>query len=503
MANPLIDHFLLPRSGGHRPFVRMGDDILSEGDFVGLTARLAHVLAAHGIAAGDRVLVQLETQPLVLALFQACLRLGAVMVPTSPGFSARTVADLTGHMAPRIVVCRAEMVTAFVALMPGVPVLGAAGGEESLVTLAAGAPEHAAIADVAGEDTALILFTTGTSGTPKPAALSHGGMRANAQALVEAWGIGRDDVIFHALPLYHIHGLVVATNVALASGCGIVMLPKFDTAETMEQAREATIMMAPPAHYVSLLARSDFIVAALPRMRLFISGGAIISRATHAAFEGRTGRRIVERYGMTEGGMMTSAPPEGERRVGNLGRPLRGTDVRICDPLTGDALPEGCAGEIEVRGPGVFRGYARAGGLDRSDFQPDGFFRTRDLGCLNADGTLEYLGRASELMDLGCGPIAPAMIERRIERLDGVVEAVAVEDRSADRAPGLFLAIVADADAILDESTIADAIADLPEIRGVPLVIAFPAALPRTPSGKVQKRTLKADLALSTKAPAG
>lgn len=502
MANPLIDDFLLPRRGGRRPFVRMGHDILSEDAFVGLTARLAHVLAAHGIAAGDRVLVQLETQPLVLALFQACLRLGAVMVPTSPAFPARAVADLTGHMAPRVVVCRAEMVAAFVALMPGVPVLGATGGE-GLVTLAEGAPEHAAIADVAGDDTALILFTTGTSGTPKPAALSHGGMRANAQALVEAWGIGREDVIFHALPLYHIHGLVVATNVALASGCGIVMLPKFDVAEAMQQAREASIMMAPPAHYVSLLARSDFIGAALPRMRLFISGGAIISRATHAAFESRTGRRIVERYGMTEGGMMTSAPPEGERRVGNLGRPLSGTEVRICDPLTGDALTNGRAGEIEVRGPGVFRGYARPGGLDRSDFQPDGFFRTRDLGCLNVDGTLEYLGRASELMDLGCGPIAPAMIERRIERLDGVVEAVAVEDGSADCAPGLFLAIVADANAVLDESAITDAIADLPEIRGVPLTIAFPAVLPRTPSGKVQKRTLKADLALSTKATAG
>lgn len=496
MANPLIDDFLLPRAGGTRPFVRMGEECLSEGDFVDLTARLAHVLAGLGVGRGDQVLVQLETAPLVLALLQACLRIGAVMVPVNPKFSASAVIDLTAFMKPRLVVCREAMVDAFAALLPASTVLPATGNGESLEVLAATAPMHFANADVANDDPALILFTTGTSsGTPKPAVLSQGGMRANARALVEAWRIGRDDVVFHGLPLYHIHGLVVATNVALASGAGLVMLPRFDPALAMAAGRDASVMMGPPVHYVDLLARPDFSAAAFPRMRLFISGGAIISRATHETFEARTGRRIVERYGMTEGAMMTSAPPEGERRVGNLGRPLSGTEVRIRDVRTGALLPAGSDGEIEVRGPGLFRGYARAGGLDRSDFRPDGFFRTHDLGCLNADGTLEYLGRASELMDLGTGPIHPASIERRVERLPGVVEAAAAEDRARCGTPGLFVAVVLEPGARVDGSAIAAAIADLPAIKGIPLDVAFPAALPRTPSGKVLKRTLKADLA--------
>jgi len=497
MGNRLIDEILMRGVDDPRIFLRTETRAISHREFVGATADCAAALAAAGVRQGDLVIVQIEKSPLALTLAYACWRLGAVLVPLNPKFSSDMVQTLCGRMRPRLVACHPTTQQAFGRLFPQAQIVAC---HDTMLTLPAGVDGHAdgwREAAVAEDDTALILFTTGTSGLPKPCMLSFRNLRGNAQALTALWRIGPDDVILHALPLYHIHGLVVATNVALAAGASMISLKAFDPKIAMAHGSEATVMMGAPFHYLGLLETPGFDAASFPDMRLPVSGGALLSRATHEAFARRCGWQILERYGITEAGMVASAEPGTPLDVGSVGRAIPDTEIRIADPTTGAACAAGEIGEIEVRGAGVFNGYWSEAGPDRRTFRPDGFFRTADLARPRADGSIEYIGRESETIALDGRSIHPAVPERALETMPGVLEAAAIGDLRSDGAMGLLVVAVPEPGVTLDPQALERALAAVPDLAGVPFELCVTPFIPRSPSGKIQKRTLKSDLGLT------
>jgi malonyl-CoA/methylmalonyl-CoA synthetase len=361
------------------------------GDAEQASARMADALVGQGVRPGDRVLVQTEKSPTLLLLYLACLRAGAIFLPLNTAYSDAEIAYLVADAEPVLAVCDPDRVKAYDA----VPVLTAdAEGNGSLLDEASAGSDTFDDVAVSGSDPAALLYTSGTTGRPKGALLSHGNLTANALALHRAWGFGPDDVLLHALPLYHAHGLFVAVHCVLANGTGMVFLPRFDIDAVLEQLTRCTVFMGVPTYYTRLLSDPRLDRPTCSHVRLFVSGSAPLLASTHHLFEQRTGHAIVERYGMTETLMIASNPLAGERRAGTVGSALPGMTVRIVDQDSGKVSPPGAVGEIEARGPSVFRGYWRASQRSPSDFSADGFFRTGDLGLVDEDGYLHIVGGA-------------------------------------------------------------------------------------------------------------
>jgi malonyl-CoA/methylmalonyl-CoA synthetase len=474
--------------------VAPGGGSLSYGDLDRESARIANVLAAAGCRPGDRVAVQVDKHPSVLPLYLGTLRAGLAYLPLNSAYRRAELDYFLGDARPRVVVCAPERLGEVETVARGATVLtlDAHGGE--LADRAREAPDRFATVERGGDDLAAILYTSGTTGRSKGAMLTHRNLASNALALVSAWGFTRGDVLLHALPIYHIHGLFVAVHCVLLSGSRMLWLPRFDAREVLASLPQASVMMGVPTFYTRLLAEPALDRAACAGVRLFVAGSAPLLPETFRAFEARTGHRILERYGMTETGMNTSNPLDGERKPGSVGRPLPGVELRVTGP-GGTALPTGEIGGIEVRGPNVCRGYWEKPDANAESFTAEGWFRTGDMGRFDADGYLAIVGRAKDLIISGGLNVYPKEIEERIDALPGVEESAVIGVPDADFGEAVVAVVVPRTGHGLTEASI---IASLKaEIAGfkVPKRVLFATELPRNPMGKVQKSALRERLA--------
>ena len=340
------------------------------------------------------------------------------------------------------------------------------------------------------DDLAAILYTSGTTGRSKGAMITHRNLSSNARALVEAWRFTADDSLIHALPIFHVHGLFVALNVALLSGAKTIFQPKFDADAVIAALPRATALMGVPTFYVRLLDHPGLTRSACAHMRLFVAGSAPLLADTHRDFSERTGHAILERYGMTETGMIASNPYEGARVPGAVGFPLPGVSVRIAD-ADGGVLAAGETGIIEVKGPNVFKGYWKMPGKTAAEFRDGGWFVTGDVGAIGADGSLRIVGRAKDLVISGGYNVYPKEIEEEIDALPGVSESAVIGVPHRDFGEGVVAVVVAKPGATLEEAAILAALAPRLAKYKLPKRALVVAELPRNAMGKVQKAELR------------
>jgi malonyl-CoA/methylmalonyl-CoA synthetase len=461
------------------------------------SARIAHALAAAGAKRGDRVAVQVDKCWEALALYLACLRAGFVYLPLNTDYQKSELTFLFDDAEPSVIVCRPESAERVTPLRPAAAILTLASGEGTLLDGAA--PQSADFATVVSQpdELAAILYTSGTTGRPKGAMLSHRNLGSNASTLVGYWGFTRGDVLLHALPIYHVHGLFVACHCALLSGARMLWLAKFDADEIRALLPRATVMMGVPTFYTRLLARASFGTDDCRSMRLFISGSAPLLPETFDDFRRRSGHTILERYGMTETGMNASNPLDGERIAGTVGPALPGISVRVVD-AEGRPSAAGVVGDIEVKGPNVFAGYWRMPERTREEFTADGYFRTGDVGELLPNDYLRIVGRAKDLIITGGLNVYPKEIEEKIDALPGVIECAVIGVSDADFGEAVVAVVVAQSGHTLSESgVIATLKSEIANFK-VPKRVHFVAELPRNAMGKVQKNVLRDRFRAST-----
>ncbi len=480
-----------------RSFIEMEDGrAYSYGDLENISGRYARLLTNLGVTKGERVAVQVEKSPEAIFLYLACLRAGAIYLPLNPAYTKSEVDYFLGDAEPRVVVCRpeSEIEISGIARAAGIAHVLTLDRDNG-GSLPGRARDLTPLEDYAAAepgDVAALLYTSGTTGRSKGAMLTHGNLASNALALHETWGFQADDVLLHALPLFHTHGLFVATHCVLLNGTGMLFLPKFDTGAVVKLLPRATVMMGVPTFYTRLLAHAPFTAEACRNMRLFISGSAPLLEETFHAFRERTGHTILERYGMTETGMNTSNPLDGERIAGTVGFPLPGVEARVCGDK-GQVLGPGEIGTIEVRGPNVFIGYWRMAEKTKAEIRPDGFFITGDVGKIDARGTVHIVGRAKDLIICGGFNVYPKEIELCIDRIGGVDESAVIGVPHPDFGEAVLAVVKREPNAgnVTAESVIAACKSELANFK-VPKQVRFVDELPRNAMGKVQKNDLRA-----------
>jgi len=478
-----------------QPFlISAGESVFSYGDIDRLSAGFAAALKETGVVADDRVVVQVDKSPGAVALYLACLRIGAVYVPLNTAYTAAEVSYFLGDAAPALFVCRPESAGQFsgIATRAGVPVTLTLSDSHngSFAEQADKLLPFDQLADRDPNDVAAMLYTSGTTGRSKGAMLTLDNLASNAATLHKYWGFRSGDVLLHALPIFHVHGLFVALHCAMLNASSVIFLPKFDAAEVRKKLPGATVMMGVPTFYTRLLDCREFAPEDCHNIRLFISGSAPLTEQTFTEFEQCTGHRILERYGMTETGMITSNPLEGKRLAGTVGYALPGIEVRVADD-SGRPLPPGTVGSVELRGPNVFTGYWQMPEKTSQEFHDDGFFITGDLGTLTENGRLSLVGRSRDLIISGGYNIYPKEIESVIDDLPGVVESAVIGIPNPDLGESVIAVVVTSNDQAASEAAIVEAsalqLARFKQPRRVILVDE----LPRNTMGKVQKNILR------------
>lgn len=475
------------------------DRVWTYGDIERASARIANLIVALGLKPGDRVAAQVEKSAEALVLYLAALRAGMVFLPLNPAYQRHELEYFLGDARPGLFVCRPQMRTLAeqVAAKAGVPhVLELDdAGRGSLIEAAAPHADRFRTVSRRPGDLAAILYTSGTTGRSKGAMLSHGNLAANATTLHAWWRFRPGDVLLHMLPIFHVHGLFVACHCALLNGSAMLWEPKFDARRALALLPQATVMMGVPTYYVRLLLEPEFGRETCRNMRLFISGSAPLLKETFDEFRQRTGHVILERYGMTEGGMFTSNPYAGERRGGTVGFPLPCTELRIVDDAN-RPVPSGVVGNIQVRGANVFVGYWRMPEKTREEFTADGFFKTGDMGSWDEDGYVVISGRSKDLIITGGLNVYPKEIEELIDALPGVVESAVVGLPHADFGEAVTAVVVRQknaAGAALSEAGIIAAVKAALANFKVPKRVFIVDDLPRNAMGKVQKNLLRAE----------
>nr|WP_206079017.1 malonyl-CoA synthase [Mesorhizobium camelthorni] len=468
------------------------------GDMLDASGRIASVLAGLGVEPGDRVAVQVEKSAEALMVYLACLRAGAVYLPLNIAYTLAELDYFIGDAEPRLVICTpgAEAGISGIAKAHGgkLETLDEFGGG---LLMGKAALANAEFADVArgADDLAAILYTSGTTGRSKGAMLTHDNLLSNALTLRDYWQFTADDRLIHALPIFHTHGLFVATNTILVAGASMLFLPKFDPDQILALMDRATAMMGVPTFYVRLLQHPGLTREATAGMRLFISGSAPLLADTHRAFRERTGHAILERYGMTETNMNTSNPFDGDRIAGTVGFPLPGVELRVVDPDTGHELPRGATGMIEVKGPNVFKGYWRMPEKTQAEFRDDGFFITGDLGQIDDRGYVSIVGRGKDLVISGGYNIYPKEVEVEIDQLPGVVESAVIGVPHPDFGESVTAIVVRESGAEIDEKAVIAALDGRLARYKQPKRVIFVDELPRNTMGKVQKKVLRDEYA--------
>jgi malonyl-CoA/methylmalonyl-CoA synthetase len=479
-----------------RSFLIKGDgSTLSYGEMLDRTGQIANVLVLSGVEPGDRVAVQVEKTVENLLLYLAVLRAGAVYLPLNTAYTLAELDYFIGDAEPKLVVCdplKREGLTE-IARKRGVASVETldAKGQGSLIDAANKAPKDFADVPREDDDLAAILYTSGTTGRSKGAMLTHRNLSSNALTLKDYWRFTDQDVLLHALPIYHTHGLFVASNTLLLAGGAMIFLPKFDADEVMRFLPKATSMMGVPTFYVRLCKHPGLTKAATAHMRLFVSGSAPLLAETHDEFRAKTGHAILERYGMTETSMNTSNPYDGDRIAGTVGFPLPGVELRIADPESGAVLKQGEIGVIEVRGPNVFPGYWRMPEKTQAEFRADGFFITGDVGKVDERSYVHIVGRAKDLIITGGFNVYPKEVESEIDALPGVVESAVIGCPHPDFGEGVTAVVVLQKGANADEKAIiANLESKLAKFK-LPKRVIFVDDLPRNTMGKVQKNVLR------------
>lgn len=453
------------------------------GELLARIGQLANTLISLGLRKGDRLLLQAEKCEAVLSLYLACLRTGVIFLPVNPGYTVAETEHFLRDAEPVLAVTdpgRVEGLQALGARVMDLPTLLAQaegqGGDYA-------DPAHAP------DDLAAILYTSGTTGRSKGVMLTRENLASNAEALVGLWRFTENDVLLHALPVFHTHGLFVATNCVLYSGASMIFQRAFQPAAVLAALSQATVMMGVPTFYTRLLSDPGLTRDATAHVRLFISGSAPLSPATHAEWQARTGHAILERYGMTETNMITSNPYDGLRRAGTVGMPLPGVAVRITGP-DGQVLSQGEAGSIEVRGPNVFQGYWRLPEKTAEEFR-DGWFITGDMGAVDAQGYLSILGRAKDLVISGGLNVYPAEVEAALDDLPGVAASAVIGVPHPDFGEAVVACLVAAPGATLAEEPVRAALRDRLAAFKLPKRVLILDDLPRNAMGKVQKAELR------------
>ena len=467
---------------------------ITYGDLIAFSGRLANVLVARGVKPGDRVAVQVEKSVPNLVLYLATVRAGAVYLPLNTAYTLNELDYFITDAEPSLVVCDPSKVDGIKAIAAKVgakvETLGA-DGKGSLTEAAMTAkPEFTTVAR-ANDDLAAILYTSGTTGRSKGAMLTHDNLASNSYSLVDYWRFTDKDVLIHALPIYHTHGLFVASNVTLFARASMIFLPKFDPDLIIKLMSRATVLMGVPTFYTRLLQNPALTKEATKHMRLFISGSAPLLADTHREWSARTGHAVLERYGMTETNMNTSNPYDGDRVPGAVGRALPGVSVRVTDPDTGKELPRESIGMIEVKGPNVFKGYWRMPEKTKAEFRGDGFFITGDLGKIDNKDYVHILGRGKDLVISGGFNVYPKEIESEIDAMPGVVETAVIGVPHADFGEGVTAVVVCNKGTDISEAKVLGALDGRLAKFKMPKRVLFVDELPRNAMGKVQKNILR------------
>jgi malonyl-CoA/methylmalonyl-CoA synthetase len=461
------------------------------------SSRFAAALMRLGVEPGDRVAVQVDKSAEAVLLYVACLRMGAVFVPINVANTANEVEYFLGDSQPRLAIVRpsdraALEAAASRAAVGRLETLGAEGEGSLLDLLDTVGDEDTLPADFGTNAPAAIIYTSGTTGRSKGAVISRGNLASNAAVLADAWQFTNRDVLLHALPLFHIHGLFAAINTVLCSGSSLVLLPKFDAETVLSCLPRVTVFMGVPTHYTRMLQLRQLNRAAVAGARLFVSGSAPLLPETHREFLQRTGHSILERYGMTETLMNTSNPYVGVRKPGSVGPPLPGIEVRTVDAATGAAEPSaGVTGALQIRGPNVFCGYWRDPEKTRSEFTADGWFKTGDLGRIDCDGYVHIVGRAKDLVISGGYNVYPKEVETELDSIPEVLESAVFGVPHPDFGEGVTAVVVLQPGTSISEAEIIHSLHGRLARYKVPKRIVFVDELPRNAMGKVQKNLLR------------
>jgi malonyl-CoA/methylmalonyl-CoA synthetase len=467
---------------------------ISYGELISRAGQMANVLVERGVRPGDRVAAQTEKSVPGLVLYLATVRAGAVYLPLNTAYTLNELKYFISDAEPTLVVCdpsKAEGIGAIAAKVGArVETLGA-DGKGTLTDAAAKAAREFTTVARADDDLAAILYTSGTTGRSKGAMLSHDNLASNSLTLVGYWRFTDKDVLIHALPIYHTHGLFVASNVTLFARASMIFLPKFDPEAIIRLMSRATVLMGVPTFYTRLLQSPALTKESTKHMRLFVSGSAPLLADTHREWFARTGHAVLERYGMTETNMNTSNPYDGDRVPGAVGHALPGVSVRVTDPETGKPLAPESIGMIEVKGPNVFKGYWRMLEKTKAEFRDDGFFITGDLGKIDANGYVHILGRGKDLVISGGFNVYPKEIESEIDAMPGVIESAVIGVPHADFGEGVTAVVVCDKGAHVDETSVLKALDGRLAKFKMPKRVIVVDELPRNAMGKVQKNILR------------
>lgn len=458
------------------------------------SARFAAYLSGLGLRQGDRVAAQIDKSPQALFLYLACLRAGLCYLPLNTAYQPDELRYFLQDAKPGLIVCRPAALDAIrqLATETGTPLVHTLHDDATgtLIDAARDAPDRYDDVELNGDALAVIIYTSGTTGRSKGAMVTQGNLSSNAQALTDGWAFSSTDVLLHALPIFHIHGLFVAFHTVLLSGARMLLQRRFDAGAVLRALPDATVLMGVPTFYTRLLDEPGLTREAVKHMRLFVSGSAPLLPATFEAWRARTGHVILERYGMSEAGMITSNPYGGERRCGTVGKPLPGVQVRVVDEQD-TPLANGTPGMVQIKGPNVFAGYWGMPEKTREEFSADGWFRTGDIGQLDADGYLAIVGRAKDLIISGGYNVYPKEIELALDALPGVIESAVIGVPDTDYGEAVVAAVVKEADCALDERGIVDALRTQLAGFKLPKRVHFVAELPRNAMGKVQKAALR------------
>lgn len=466
------------------------------------TAMMANLLDSLELPPASRIAVQVEKSVEAMVLYLATLRAGHVFLPLNTAYQSAEIDYFIGNAEPSVVVCSPKNFgwVSKIAFTSGTQHVFTLGDDRSgsLLARAATMSDHHTPAVKGEDDLAAILYTSGTTGRSKGAMLTHGNMRSNAVMLRDYWQWQPDDVLIHALPIFHVHGLFVAIHGALINGSKMIWMAKFDPKLAIEKFAEATVFMGVPTLYVRMLAEPSLTKAQAAHMRLFIAGSAPLLMETFTEWQGRTGQTILERYGMSETVMLTSNPcgPDArygnvaERRGGTVGFPLPGVALRVVDDA-GAALPKGEIGGIQVRGPNVFAGYWRMPEKTAEEFTDDGFFKTGDVGKVDERGYVTIVGRSKDLIISGGYNVYPAEIESAINDLPGVAESAVIGVPHPDFGEVGIAVVIAKPSAIVNPKQVIGSLkAQLANFK-IPKQCYVVDELPRNTMGKVQKNLLR------------
>ena len=495
MNNPLYDNLFGVHLENDAPFLYLLDgQTITYREFLAKSGRIANTFAEIGLEPGDCVAIQVEKSPEMLNIYAACARAGLIFLPLNPAYTVDELNYFIENSEARLIICdeknKKDITLITQKLGVFIETLNS-NSTGSIIDKSSSLPEDFETVKRSKDDLAALLYTSGTTGKSKGAMLTQTNLLSNGNALMTEWQFTNNDVLLHALPLFHTHGLFVATNVILSAGGSMIFLPKFDLDDILKNLSKSTVMMGVPTFYTRLLGDKRFDKKLVDHMRLFVSGSAPLLSETHIQFEKITGHRILERYGMTETNMNTSNPYNGERRAGTVGIPLPGVELKITDPETAKELSIDEIGQIEVRGPNVFKGYWKMAKKTKAELRENGFFITGDLGKIDGDGYVHILGRDKDLIISGGYNIYPKEIEEILDDQAGVLESAVIGVPHIDFGETPIAVIVQETEMAPDLKVISNNLNKTLARYKHPRKIILVDELPRNTMGKVQKNILR------------